>query len=94
MVKKENEANRVPGSGKAPSVLLVLVLVLVKSIHMRQEIIWQQSGSIPDYPEKKNAPASSVNRRPVWTWQIQASELRWNLGTQLTAAVSSLTSEK
>lgn len=65
MVKKENEANRVPGSGKAPSVLLVLVLVLVKSIHMRQEIIWQQSGSIPDYPEKKNAPASSVNRRPV-----------------------------
>lgn len=94
MVKKENEANHVPGSGKAPSVLLVLVLVLVKSIHMRQEIIWQQSGSIPDYPEKKNAPASSVNRRPVWTWQIQASELRWNLGTQLTAAVSSLTSEK
>lgn len=54
MVKKENVANRVPGTGKAPSVLLVLVPV--KSIRRRQKIIWQQSGSIPDYPEKKKTP--------------------------------------
>lgn len=54
MVKKENEANRAPGTRKAPSVLLVLVLV--KSIHRRQKIIWQQSASIPDYPEKKKRP--------------------------------------
>lgn len=60
MVQRENEANHVPGTGKAPSVLLVPVLVpvpvLVKSIHRRQKIIWQQSGSIPDNPETKKRP--------------------------------------
>lgn len=54
---------------KAPSVLLV-VMVPVKSVRRRQKIIWQQSGSIPAFPEKKNTPASSVSRQPVRTREI------------------------
>lgn len=54
MVERKNGANRVPGTGKAPSVLLPVVVV--NSVHRCQQIIWQQSGSFPDFSDHEKTP--------------------------------------